>query len=138
MHRHLRRILIDTAGYLLILLGILLSPLPGPGGIPLILTGLGLLSIENAWARRLKNYLQHHSLKLMTKLFPDRRHIQFSYDFLVLLLVTTMLVWLHTDHTRRVITITLGVLFGCLTILLINRNRGQRLEHFLRRKFLKG
>lgn len=53
----LKRILTDTAGYLLIVAGIALGWLPGPGGLPLVLAGLGLLSINNDWARRLRDYI---------------------------------------------------------------------------------
>ncbi len=54
MPEKFKRIGIDAAGYVLILLGIAFSPLPGPGGLPLVLAGLGLLSIHNEWARRLR------------------------------------------------------------------------------------
>lgn len=136
MKRHVRRILIDTLGYLLLILAIAILPLPGPGGLPLALTALGLLSIENAWARRLKDYLLRSGNKAMVKLFPDRAHIQIIYDILVLALVTMMLVWLYDDYEPHVLGITISVLFGCITIFLINRNRGQKLDRFVKHKLL--
>lgn len=48
-----KRILIDVAGFGLMFLAPLLGWLPGPGGIPLFLAGLGLVSTNHDWARRL-------------------------------------------------------------------------------------
>lgn len=50
----LYRIGVAIAGLLLICLGILTGPLPGPGGIPLVLLGLATWSSEFEWAYRLR------------------------------------------------------------------------------------
>lgn len=47
------RFLVGLAGFLVIVLGLLSGPLPGPGGIPLVLLGLAIWSSEFVWARRL-------------------------------------------------------------------------------------
>ena len=44
--------MITVVGTVVILVGIVLLPLPGPGWV-VIFTGLGLLSTEYDWARRL-------------------------------------------------------------------------------------
>jgi uncharacterized protein (TIGR02611 family) len=46
------RVIITIVGVLVIAVGIVLLPLPGPGWL-VIFAGLGLLSTEYAWARRL-------------------------------------------------------------------------------------
>ncbi len=55
-----KRILIALAGGTVVLIGIALIPLPGPG-LLVILAGLGILATEFAWARRwvvkLRSYL---------------------------------------------------------------------------------
>lgn len=48
------RVGIGIAGLLLICLGLLTGPLPGPGGIPLVLLGLAVWSSEFEWAYRLR------------------------------------------------------------------------------------
>lgn len=48
-----KRILIDIAGFGLMIIAPFLGWLPGPGGIPLFLAGLGLVSTNHAWAKRL-------------------------------------------------------------------------------------
>jgi uncharacterized protein (TIGR02611 family) len=45
--------IVAFAGLLLIVLGLVTGPLPGPGGIPLILLGLATWASEFAWAHRL-------------------------------------------------------------------------------------
>jgi uncharacterized protein (TIGR02611 family) len=49
------KIAIGVIGVSVILVGIVLLPLPGPGWV-IIFAGLGLLAIEFAWARRLLRY----------------------------------------------------------------------------------
>jgi uncharacterized protein (TIGR02611 family) len=48
------RVGIGFAGLLLICLGLVTGPLPGPGGIPLVLLGLAVWSSEFEWAYRLR------------------------------------------------------------------------------------
>lgn len=47
------RIGVALAGLVLIMLGFVSGPLPGPGGIPLVLLGLAVWSSEFEWAHRL-------------------------------------------------------------------------------------
>lgn len=57
------RIVVGALGTLLILGGLLTGPLPGPGGIPLVLLGLAVWASEFRWARRLMRRfraLVHH------------------------------------------------------------------------------
>lgn len=51
--------LVVVGGFALLAAGGLLMVLPGPG-IPLVLAGLGLLSLEFEWARRLRTYVMRH------------------------------------------------------------------------------
>jgi len=48
------RVGVGVLGLLLICLGIVTGPLPGPGGIPLVLLGLAIWSSEFEWAYRLR------------------------------------------------------------------------------------
>jgi uncharacterized protein (TIGR02611 family) len=47
------RLLVAIGGLLLVCLGFVSGPLPGPGGIPLLLLGLAVWSSEFEWANRL-------------------------------------------------------------------------------------
>lgn len=59
-NRSLRRLCVLTAGSLVILTGLLLSPLPGPQLSILGPLGLGLLASEFLWARRLATHAARH------------------------------------------------------------------------------
>jgi uncharacterized protein (TIGR02611 family) len=48
------RVGVGVLGLLLICLGLVTGPLPGPGGIPLVLLGLAIWSSEFEWAYRLR------------------------------------------------------------------------------------
>lgn len=56
---HFYRIGVAVAGALLIILGGITGPLPGPGGIPLVLLGLAVWASEFAWAHRLMGWFKH-------------------------------------------------------------------------------
>ena len=52
------RVAVAIAGLLLICLGFVSGPLPGPGGIPLVLLGLAIWSSEFEWAHRLMSWFK--------------------------------------------------------------------------------
>jgi uncharacterized protein (TIGR02611 family) len=47
------RVVVGLVGLLLIVLGLVTGPIPGPGGIPLVLLGIAVWASEFAWAHRL-------------------------------------------------------------------------------------
>ena len=53
------RVAVAIAGLLLICLGFISGPIPGPGGIPLVLLGLAIWSSEFEWAYRLMQWFKH-------------------------------------------------------------------------------
>jgi hypothetical protein len=50
--RALKRWALMAGGLLVVLLGILIAPLPGPGGVPVIAVGLMLILKSSFWAKR--------------------------------------------------------------------------------------
>ncbi len=58
-------IFFDTLGVLAILLGLLLSPLPGPWTIPLYIIGLSLFAKNHHWAKRIFEYVKEKSDELI-------------------------------------------------------------------------
>ena len=69
----IRRALIVVGGFALLAAGGLLLVLPGPG-IPLVAAGLGLLSLEFEWARRLRLFVARHTKRVA----PKSRHRQIA------------------------------------------------------------
>lgn len=68
--RMLRRVAYMVSGTLVVILGILIAPLPGPGGIPVIALGLVLLLRSSFWAKRQFIRAQHARPKYV---YPFRR-----------------------------------------------------------------
>lgn len=58
--RHIRRPIVLTVGLFFILLSGSIGWLPGPGGIPLFLLGIAILSSEFHWAERVKQSILSH------------------------------------------------------------------------------
>jgi hypothetical protein len=129
--RNAKRVATDAAGYLLIVAAILTGWLPGPGGIPLALAGLGLLSINNKWAKDLRDWLLANGGKLVEFLFPRNRFVEWLYDIVVILLLV-LTGFLEARHAA-IWQISLGVaaFFIALFIALMNRERlkGWRGKH---------
>lgn len=126
--RHAKRIATDAAGYFLILAAIATGWLPGPGGIPLAVAGLGLLSINNEWAKRLRTYLLKHGGKVVEFLFPRNKFVEWSYDIIVVLLfvLTTVLEARHAALWQ--VSLGIAAFFFALFIAVMNRDRLNRLR----------
>jgi len=133
LKRNTRRIVTDTAGWLLIVAAILTGWLPGPGGIPLLVAGLGLLSINNAWAKRLRLLVIKHGGRLVEILFPRWPWLEWAYDIIafLLLLVTLLLEMRHAHLWEMGLGVT--AFFIALFIALTNRDRLNRLRAASRR-----
>ena len=75
----IRRAAVVVGGFVLLAAGGLLMVLPGPG-IPLVVAGLGLLSLEFEWARRLRRYVMRH----VQRVAPESRNRQIALGILSL------------------------------------------------------
>ncbi|HVS58196.1 MAG TPA: PGPGW domain-containing protein [Candidatus Saccharimonadales bacterium] len=128
LKRNAKRVLTDAAGYGLIVLGVALGWLPGPGGIPLVLAGLGLLSVNNAWARRLRGYLLKHGGRIAQFLFPPNPFVQWLYDALAVLLLIAVgiLGWKHAAIWQ--VSLAAALFFIALFIAALNRDRWSRIK----------
>lgn len=123
MRSTIKRLGIDTAGYGLIILGVAFGWLPGPGGIPLVLAGLSLLSIHNVWARRLREYLIRHSGTLAKVLFPPNRWVQVAYDILTIVLLAVVGILAKRHAAIWQISLAIALFFVALLIASLNRDR---------------
>ncbi|MGB4800896.1 MAG: PGPGW domain-containing protein [Candidatus Saccharimonadales bacterium] len=123
-----KRILTDLAGYLLLIAALLTGWLPGPGGIPLAVAGLGLLSINNAWAKRLREYLLENGGKFVQLLFPKHPVAQWAYDVaaLALFCVAAYLGWRHAAIWQ--VSVAASAFFTATFVALMNRDRLARLK----------
>lgn len=118
-----RRILIDIAGFGMIIAAPLLGWLPGPGGIPLFLGGLALLATNHEWARRWLAYFKKHGTKISNKIFPDHWLVKILYDVIGVLLFILLVIFLINNNNRILDAVLTASLISTITILLFNRKR---------------
>lgn len=76
--RVLKRWALMAGGAAVVLLGILIAPLPGPGGIPVIAVGLMLILKSSYWAKRLFIRAQYARPKWV---YPFRRLMRRKPEF---------------------------------------------------------
>ena len=74
----MKRSALLTLGLLVILAGVIIAPLPGPGGIPVIALGLVLVLRSSYWAKRLFIRAQYARPKWV---YPFRRLLRKRPEF---------------------------------------------------------
>ena len=62
--RHVRRVIVAVVGVTVLVIGIAMIVLPGPATV-VIPSGLGILAIEFAWARRLLDQLKKQGSRVL-------------------------------------------------------------------------
>lgn len=128
-----KRVFTDISGILLIISSILFGWLPGPGGIPLFLAGLGLLALNHRWAMRLQRNIQEKGLQFIRKMFSKHESIRALFDLFSAALIFGGIYLLNT-YTRN-LTLTFAI-FSILVgagLFLGNRERLQKITNFMKR-----
>lgn len=132
--RFLKRFGVDIAGYICLLLVIPVGWLPGPGGIPLLVLALSLLSTHNPWAKRLLEYVKLRSDSLRTIFFPKNRRIELAWDILsITMFISAFAVSIFTETTLIKLLGT-GAGAGSTTIFLFNRARLELIQKKLKKQ----
>ena len=85
----IRRWCIVLIGGAVVAVGLLLMPLPGPGGLPVTIAGLAILSSELPWARRLLR-----RLKQRFQLVPSKRSGTAGWLKLIAIVVGLVALWI--------------------------------------------
>lgn len=125
----LKRFGTDIAGYCLIIAGLLTGWLPGPGGIPLILAGLGLLSMHNPWARSILHFIKQHGKKFVHYIFPENPYIKALHDFFAITLVISAIILISTKITALTIGLSISLVAIGVADFLYNRKRWHRFKN---------
>lgn len=122
----LERLAINCLGFGLLVLGIVVAPVPGPGGTPLILAGLAILSVHNHWAYRLRKYILDGHQSISAIIFPANPWARFAWDLVGAVcfgLGLSMLVNLEAIWARIAATVLLSI---ALSIWGSNHRRAER------------
>ena len=134
MKRFFKRFGTDIAGYTCLLLVPFVGWLPGPGGIPLIIAGLGLLSVHNPWAKRLLDYVKIHSQNFRSIVFPNNKSIQIAWDIAALLHFSGSILLASFNDVWYIRGMATGIGVVASTAFMFNRNRLQRLQNKFKTK----
>ncbi len=129
-----QRIAIDVAGFGLIIISPFLGWLPGPGGIPLFLAGLGLVSLNHEWAEKLLKDFDKKRVEFTEKYLMASRRVSRTIDVcsVIVLCLGVYLAFTQKEFILR------GVGLACITIPLIiifsNQKRFERISKQLKNK----
>jgi len=126
------RIFTDTAGILCILAAPFIGLLPGPGGIPLLITGLGLLSLHNPWAQKLLVYVRKHSDSLRHVFFPNIPIIMWLWDFVALAILAGG-IWVSMTDWGLATPLGISLSAAASTVFMMNRRRIVWLERKIKK-----
>jgi uncharacterized membrane protein YfcA len=121
-------VIFDTIGILLMILALLTGWLPGPGGIPLFIIGLGILAIHHEWAQKYIDGLKDWVDKFGKRIFTEDKRMQLAYDIVSPLAVIGGIFVLYIHNALWQITVGIFLLIAGLTLFAGNRKRFQRLK----------
>lgn len=129
MKNKVKRYIIDTAGVLLIIGAGLLGWLPGPGGIPLLLAGLGLLAINNKWAENILIKLRDKGEDLVVLTFPKNKKIQLLHDLTTFILISLGITLLVYGSSKYISLLGFPITILGISEFLFNRDRISKIKH---------
>ncbi len=127
-------IVFDTLATLCFIGVILFGWLPGPGGIPLFLLGLGLLAVNHDWAERWLETAKHKGVTIKKWLFPDIQWIRHTYDVISFLLIIAGGAILYSYDNRFIEGGAVILVCGGLFLFLLNRDRINKLSDIFKKK----
>lgn len=128
-----QRISIDLLGFLMLCAVPLVGWIPGPGGIPLLLGGLGLLSINHDWAKKLLEDVKTKGTSIYEIIFPQNKKIYFLYDA-VGIIGLALSIFALTQVTRNLWqSLAIAAIFFMSGLLLANRRRLDKITEFIKK-----
>ena len=134
MTKQLKRILLDSIGVLLIVISPFLGPLPGPGGLPVFLTGLWLLSLNHEWAHKLLNQVKELISNAAHQKFLRKPAVILGLDITASLLAVLSIYLIETRHEVFAVSLAWASLTAALAIFCFNRFRLKRFLQWIKRK----
>lgn len=113
---------------------VLFGWLPGPGGVPLLLGGLGLLSINHEWARKLLHEVKNKGTSLYDMFFPDNLFVKWFYDIIGVGIAAAAIYVISLETRNFIQTIAIAVIFVSVGLLATNRKRLEKTARFVNKK----
>jgi uncharacterized membrane protein YkgB len=127
--KQFKRILYDIAGITLIVISPFLGWIPGPGGIPVFLAGLGLLAVHNDWAHRLLLYLKDNAVNILESAFPHNPKVERIHDIVGVTLVIIAIALVITLPSPFSYLLPIALCAIAIFELLYNQRRYKKFKH---------
>lgn len=121
MKRIVKRILLDMLGVMLLIAAVLFGWVPGPGGIPLALAGLTVLSINHPSAKRLLIWAKLKSVTIIEKTSTTNPVLQIVYDVGAVIFLVGGIVLLWNTQNTIVRIVCFGFIYFAIILSLTNR-----------------
>ena len=122
-----QRIAIDILGFSMVIAAPLTGWLPGPGGIPLFVAGLGLLSLNHEWAERYLQKFEKQREEFRDKYLMADSRVSKIIDLVCLSLMAIGLYFAVTSAEVLIRGLGLGTFSISLIVLLSNQKRFERI-----------
>jgi hypothetical protein len=127
-----QRVGTDILGFAMLLAVPLVGWLPGPGGIPLLLGGLGLLSLNHEWAKRLLHEVKTKGTNIYEVIFPENKKIYLVYDFLGVQGLIISIYFATVVTKSFTLALSIAGIFFTSGLLLANRKRLDKITRFIK------
>ena len=99
----IRRIFTIVIGCGVVLLGIVIMPIPGPGGLPIVLAGLAILATEVPFAKKIMEKLKALKAKYFDSMSPHKRVTFILVSLFISAITTTGMFLFFRDHPEIII-----------------------------------
>lgn len=96
MQRPIKKTFATLIGFIVVGVGIIMIPYPGPGWL-VVFVGLGILSTEYEWARRLLNYTKQKYEAWVAWVKRQKKYVQLLIN-LSTLAVVVLTVWIVNGY----------------------------------------
>jgi hypothetical protein len=124
-------ILFDTLAIFCFIGVLLFGIVPGPGGLPLFIAGLALLAANHQWAKSWLETAKVKGVSVKKFIFPKNQAVRYLYDILA---VATLggATYLYLATVNRLFRgVAIAIACCALFIILLNRDRFERINNFL-------
>lgn len=125
------KIAVDILGILLIIASLLFGWLPGPGGMPLFLAGMGLLASNHLWAKQLLNWFKQKGAKLFNIIFNDNPYLIIIYDVLSVCLIVFAGIVINKFSGNLIQGVAIMLIFLGIGLFISNRKRISTINKFV-------
>lgn len=127
-----QRIGVDILGILLIISSALFGWIPGPGGLPLLFAGLGLLATNHEWARKLLDTLKNKGVDIIDAVLNYRPWVPVVLDGLAVIFVFLAMMILVKTTGNLIQSFAIALTFTGIGLFLVNRKRINAINSYVR------